>query len=188
MATSRRARHCVAVLLGACVLVLPGCFTITLWDHAPYVEAKEVAGAEVDASHVLAIDLRYSNGKITRYHHALRGTAHDLVRVDRADAPLPSGSFVSVPTSPPGSSFDDDRFSPGSSLSLAVTPFGLDVQQSNPPRNIEHLDLPDGGLDWSEPENYGRALLTVPAVALDLVTSPIQLGFLCWVLVAHPSM
>jgi len=147
-----------------------------------------VAGAEVDASHVLAIDLRYSNGRITRYHYALRGTAHDLVRVDRADSPLPSGSFVSVPTSPPGSSFDDDRFSPGSSLSLAVTPFGLDVQQSNPPRNIEHLDLPDGGLDWSEPENYGRALLTVPAVALDVVTSPIQLGFLCWVLVAHPSM
>ena len=124
-----------------------------------------MAGAEVDASHVLAIDDRYSNGKITRYHYA-RGTAQGLVLADRADSPLPSGSFVSVPASPPGSSFDDDRFSPGSSLALAVTPLGLDVQPGNPPRNVEQLDLPAGGLDWSEPENYGRVLLTVPAVAL----------------------
>lgn len=178
-------RGIATLLAGASVLVLPACFTIRLWDHAPNVEAKEVAGAEVDASHVLAIDVRYSNGDVTRYHYALRGTARDVVRVDRADAPLPSGSLVLVPDVAAGSSSDDDRFTPGSSLSLSVTPFGLEIRQLHPPRDSEDLELPHAGLDWSEPENYGRALLTVPAVALDVVTSPIQLGFFCWLWFTH---
>jgi hypothetical protein len=189
MAISRRARRCVAVLLGSCILVLPGCFTITLWEHAPRVEVKEVAGAEVDASHVLAVDVRYTNGTLTRYDYALTGKARDLVPVGRADPPLPSGKFVVVPASPVGSNLEGDRFSAGSVLEITYARFGgLEVRQVRPQGSVERQFVPDGGPDWSAPSNYGRALLTVPAVALDVVTSPIQLGFLCWVLVAHPSM
>jgi hypothetical protein len=188
LATSRRARRCAALLLGAPLLVLPACFSMTLWEHAPCVEAKEVAGAEVDGSHVLAIDVRYSNGRVTRFHYALRGTARDLVRVDRTDPPLPSGSLAVVPALPAGSSFDDDRFSPGSSLALTVNSFGLEIRQLHPPRDSESLVVPDDGLDWSEPENYGRVLLTAPAVALDVVTFPIQLGVYFYVVLNHISI
>jgi hypothetical protein len=189
MVNSRRVRRSAVVLLGACVLLLPGCFTITLWEHAPCVEVKEVAGAEVDASHVLAVDVRYTNGRIERYDYALTGKASSPVRVDRADPPLPSDKFVVVPTPPGGSNLEGDRFAAGSVLEITYARFGgLEVRQVLPEGGVDRQFVPDGGPDWGVPSNYGRALLTVPAVVLDVVTSPIQLGVFCWVLIAHPRM
>jgi hypothetical protein len=187
VAASRRARAVAAILLGACVLPLPGCFTIMLWDSAPQVTVEKVLGAEVDASHVLAVDLRLSNGAIERCHYALAGPVRPAFVVDRTDPPLPRVERLSVPASSPGSKIDGDRFAPGSELALIPWPGGLEVRQVGASRDGERPDIPGEGVDWSKPTSYGRVLLTAPAVALDVVTSPIQLLFACWILIAHPS-
>jgi len=186
MANSRPMRRLVTVLLGVSVLVLPGCFTILVWEDAPSIEAKELTGAEVDESHVLTVEFKCSNDEIERFHYALGSKPLNLTHAGRSSPRLPNRARVLVPPSPPDARVDGDRYVDGGETGLSLSFVGLRIEPFRPSGEIDYVFVPDAGLDWREPSNYGRAALTVPSIALDVVTSPFQLAFFIWYITAGP--
>ena len=150
---------------------------MALWGNAPRVEAQRIAGAAVDVTHVLHVSLHYSDDADVRYRYPLTGAPrYALEPADPADTPpLLSNSIVQVPPLPLGSKFDDDRFAVGDSLELGLAMTGLSMTSLGSSHICESVPVPDRGVDWRAPSNYGRVLVTVPAAAIDVVTFPIQL-------------
>lgn len=165
------------VALVVCVICLTGCLSIELWDNAPRVRPDRITGAALDADHVLHVQLHFSDGTESRYLCALAGTRPLSLQSSEETDALEPYLVVHVPPLPPGSSIHDARFVVGDSIQLRIAFIDeLTLTSLKYSQPHESVLLPDR-LDWREPSNYGRLLVTLPAAAIDIVTFPIQAVF-----------
>jgi hypothetical protein len=175
---------------------LSGCFTMQLWDNPPLAPADRVLSAGLDDSHLLLVEIAFTNGERGVFTYELAGvqlpgtlTPDNLANREV----LVRTNVVELPVAMKQPRGHELRFPAGASLHLAVdrsrrlvvTTRDL-ARESEPdkyvPNEVELVAIPNQGLDWSAPKNWGRAFLTLPAVALDIVTSPFQIGWYIYML------
>jgi hypothetical protein len=177
-----------AVRLAALALLLPlaGCFTMGTWANPPKIAPARLTGATIDAQGALAVGVEWSDGREIVYRQWAiyrgpeEGGGMGLVMakaLDRSEMPrfdhAPSSNGVRIevaswhPVEIGGSGPLTIVVDPGSGSSLEI------VDQDGKKRGFVEFSA-RGGIDWLDHGTWFRVVFTPVAVALDVVTLPIQ--------------
>jgi hypothetical protein len=187
----------VSVFTAVLALIpVSGCFTMRLWDSPRGAAADRVLAAGLEDSHRLVVEIAYKSGGSRVFTYQLRDfPPPDTLRSAYLGShlALAAKTEVELPVATTEKPEHELRFAPGASLHLSVMPpytlvvstRDLALEPGVPHeinREVELVTIPDQGVDWSEPVNWGRAFLTLPAAALDILTSPFQIGWYVYML------
>lgn len=188
-------RVCVFIAVLA-LIPLSGCFTMRLWDSPRDTPAGRVVAAGLEDSHRLLVEIAFASGEREVFRYDLRDSpAPGVVLRDHLPnrALLSPGNVVRLSDAKLEEPGHEMRFKPGTVLHVAVHPPGMIVVSTRdlalePPvqeevsGEIEFAMIQDQDVDSHASETWDRVGLTLPAVVLDVVTSPIQLVMCIWIL------
>jgi hypothetical protein len=179
-----------AVLALAMIGMSQGCACATYWETMPEVRATSVVATGFDAPGAIVMRLRFADGTEGLYRYSITGrrTIHDFEACENVGAAvLVDTNTVHVPSSGPGSADSKWRFTPGTSIEVTISDRDIWFTSLNVHEEREGGACPKNGVDWSKGGAYaGIAFIFIP-VAIDIVTSPIQLAFFAYLKASGPS-